>query len=141
LSERALRSPRLGASFKSPTSLAWLMRDGRCRAIRRSLRGAAAQPHFVAFTVGIVRLKGDLAVETPREALQAFLPVALEVSSEVGMHADHHLAAVRVVGGGGLGLHTAEDLGGQRRVRLRDAAALARRARDREQRAEVLAHA
>src|SRR3989442_8756177 len=138
--ESAVRSPRLAASFRSPTSLAWLIRDGRWRAIRGSLRGAAAQPDFVAFAVSVVRLDRDLAVDDSREPLQAFVPVAFEVPGEIGMHADHHLAAVRVLGGGDLRLHSPEDLGGERRIRLGDAATLARRAHHREQRPEVLTH-
>src|SRR5215831_68140 len=140
-SDSAVRSPRLAASLRSPTSRAWLMREARRLAISASLRGAAAQPHLVALALGEVRLDRDLAVERLRETLEPLLAVALEVPREVGMDADQDFPAVRVCRGGGLGLGPSEDLGGDGGVGLRDPAPLARRAHGREQRAEILAHA
>src|SRR2546425_8208684 len=140
-SDSAVRSPFFAASFKSSSSLAWLIRDGRARAISASLRRAATQPDLVAFTVRVVRLNGDLPVERARQPLEPFLAVTLKVPRQLGMHAHDDLATVRILRRPDLGPHDAEDLGGERRVGLRDAAPLARRARRREQRPEILAHA
>src|SRR5215831_3565518 len=139
-SDSAVRSPRLAASLRSPTSLAWLMREARGLAISGSLRGTAAQAHLVAFPLGEVRLDRDLALERLAEALQPLLAVALEIPREVGMHADHDFAAAGLSRRGRLGLGPAEDLGRDGRVGLRDPTPLARRAHGREQRAQVLAH-
>src|SRR5881628_2532215 len=140
-SDSAVRSPFFAASFKSSSSLAWLIRDGRARPISASLRRTATQPDLVAFTVRVVRLNGDLLVERARQPLEPFLAVTLEVPRQLGVHAHDDLATVRILRRPDLGAHDAENLGGERRVGLRDAAPLARRARRREQRAEILAHA
>src|SRR5436309_10666539 len=140
-SDSAVLSPRLAPSLKPSSSLARLIRDGRARPISASLRRTAAQPDLVAFTVRVVRLNRDLPVERARQPFESFLAVTLEVPRQLGMHAHDDLATVRILRRPDLGPHDAEDLGGERRVGLRDAAPLARRARRREQRAEILAHA
>src|SRR5437867_1854909 len=91
-SDSAVRSPRLAASFKSSSSLARLIRDGRARPISASLRRTAAQPDLVAFTVRVVRLNRDLPVERARQPFESFLAVTLEVPRQLGMHAHDDLA-------------------------------------------------
>src|SRR5213594_577102 len=93
-SDSAVRSPRFAASFKSPSSLAWLIRDGRARPISASLRRAATQPDLVAFAVRLGRLNRDLPVERARQPLEPFLAVTLEVPRQLGMHAHDDLATV-----------------------------------------------
>src|SRR3990170_6576714 len=112
-------------------------------AARASLRPAAAEPDLVALAVGLVleRLDRDLALERRGESFEPLLPVAFEVARDVGVHAQHDLAAGRLVGVGHLRPRRAKDLSGERGVGLDDAAPLARRARYGEERPEVLTHA
>src|SRR6266508_4686529 len=88
--------------------------------------------------VGGDRLDGDLPADHGPEALDGVGPLRLQIARRVRVDADQHLLPGSFLG---TGLNLAEDLRGQGRIGLHDAAALAGRARRAEERLQALAHA
>src|SRR6266508_563481 len=88
--------------------------------------------------VGGDRLDGDLPADHGPEALDGVGPLRLQIARRVRVDADQHLLPGSFLG---TGLNLAEDLRGQGRIGLHDAAALAGGARRAEERLQALAHA
>src|SRR5215831_17613639 len=141
----ATRSPLRAATFSWPMMAARLSRADRVtRALPRVRPPARRAPpslgrHVVLFAViGRHALDGDLAVDERAQPLERVAPLRLDVVRGVGMDSDHDrfTAALRRPR-----LDLAEDLGGQGRVGLDDAAAATGGTGRVEERLQALAHA
>src|SRR5215468_465311 len=138
-SARATRSPFLDASFSWSMMTVRLGRlDGvtmTCRRQAESIRAArqlcSFQRHVELFpVVGRHRLDGDLPADRSPQSFEGIATLGLKIVRGVRMRAHLDLLSGAVLRAR---LDLAEDLGDQCRVRLHDAAALARRARGTEQ--------
>src|SRR6266536_4055803 len=100
---------------------------------------ASLEGHVVLLAmIGRDRLDGDLPADHALEPLRSIAPLRLQMVRRVRVGADQHILSGSLPGAG---LDLAEDLRGQRRVRLHDATPLAGGARRAEERLQTLAHA